>query len=369
MAFRDVIEKYSEFDFNSFCSSVTPDRVRAVLSKEQLTEMDFLSLLSSSSEQFLEEMAVRAHALTRKQHGNSVVIFTPLYISNFCDNRCAYCSFASQHSIERRHLGFDEIREEAVKIGKSGIRHILMLTGESRSMVSPEYLQTAVKILHENFSSVAVEIYPLSEQEYGQLISSGADGLTIYQETYNEPLYGRLHKGGPKGDYNFRVEAPERACRQGIRSVTVGALLGLYDWHSEAFFTGLHAAYLQKQFPSVEVSVSFPRLRPLAGEFNSGYQISDSQFVQIMTAMRNFLPSAGITISTRESESFRNSILPLGVTKMSAGSSTAVGAHSGKPSTTQFEIADSRDVDQMRADLLKLGFQPVMHDWNGNYVK
>lgn len=368
MSFDKVVSQYENFDFEKFCSSVTIDDVRSILKKKTISDLDFLSLLSDAAKNCLEEMAQRAVEETRKHFGNIIFIFTPLYISNHCENVCAYCSFARQHKINRRHLDFDEIRQEAENISKTGIRHILVLTGESKTTASVEYIRTAVAILSEYFSTVSIEIYPLDSDGYAELIGAGADGLTIYQETYNKPLYERLHKGGPKANYKFRIDAPERACEKGIRSVTVGALLGLYKWRSEAFFTAMHASYLQKKYPSVEVSVSFPRLRPLAGEFETDCIVNDKNFVQMMTAYRIYMPFSGITVSTRESEQFRNDILPLGVTKMSAGVSTAVGSHTESPSTTQFEIADPRSVDKMKADLKSMGFQAVMHDWNRKYV-
>ncbi len=368
MSFTEIIAKYENFDFNSWCEETTEQKVKHILSAKYISELDFLALLSPAAAGCLEEMAVKARELTLKRFGSTVIIFTPLYISNYCCNTCPYCSFAGQHRIKRRHLSIDEIRTEAEAIADLGIRHILLLTGESREKASIEYLEAAVNVLRKKFSSISIEVYPLTEQEYGRVIDAGVDGLTIYQETYNIPSYKELHRRGPKSDYEFRLLAPERGCRKGMRQVTVGALLGLYDWHSEAFFTGLHADYLQKQFPSVEVSVSFPRLRPLAGDFEVQYPVDDRRFVQIMTATRIFLNSAGITLSTRESREFRNAILPLGVTKMSAGTSTAVGGHTENPSTTQFEIADSRGVEQMKRDLQNMGYQAVMHDWNRGYL-
>jgi 2-iminoacetate synthase len=368
MSFLPLIDKYKNFDFTAYCNSVTKDKVKSVLAKQFLSEMDYLALLSDSASELLEDMAQRAHTLTQQHFGNVIFLFTPLYISNVCDNVCAYCSFAKQHHIHRRHLNFEEIRQEAENIAKKGIRHILVLTGESRRAVSIEYLEKAISIIKEYFSTVAIEIYALDENEYKTLVNAGVDGLTIYQETYNRDTYKILHTGGPKADYEFRLDAPDRACKSGVRAVTVGALFGLHEWRSEAFFTGLHAAHLQNRYTSAEVSVSFPRIRPLAGEFTTEHVLGDRQFVQLMTALRIYMPSAGITVSTRESESFRNSILPLGPTKMSAGVSTAVGGHSEDPSTSQFEISDTRSVEQMKADLVKRGFQPVMHDWNRNYV-
>ncbi|MGA2506322.1 MAG: 2-iminoacetate synthase ThiH [Chitinispirillaceae bacterium] len=369
MSFNSLINQYKNFNVGEFCASVTPGKIETILERDTLTEKDYLALLSDAAAPFLEPMARKADELTRRHFGNVVFIFTPLYISNYCDNSCAYCSFGRQQEIKRRHLSPDEIRAEAERISANGIRHILVLTGEARGRATPSYCEAAVRILRDYFSSIAVEIYPLTEEEYGGIIGCGADGLTIYQETYDEERYAVLHKGGPKQDYGFRLEAPERACRQGMRAVTVGALSGLSEPVKDAFFAGLHAAYLQKIFPDVEVSISFPRLRPLVADFRQGYEVNDCRLVQMMVAARLFLPFAGITLSTRESASFRNAALRLGVTRMSAGVSTAVGGRTSPEATPQFEIADTRTVDEVKRDLLDRGFQPVMHDWNGRYVR
>jgi 2-iminoacetate synthase len=368
LSFYNTIETYKTFDFDGFFRGVTRQKIESILAKDKLSDLDFLALLSNAAQIFLEPMAQKAYGITRMHFGKAIVLFTPLYISNLCENVCAYCSFARQHTIARKHLTFDEIREESRRIAESGIRHILVLTGESRGAAHMGYLTESVRIIRQEFSSVGIEIYPLTEEEYRGLIDQGVDGLTIYQEIYDESAYRRLHCGGPKEDYHFRLEAPDRAARQGVRGITVGALMGLGDARREAFFTGLHARYLQKTFPGVEISVSFPRIRPLAGDFVPPFPVSDAQFVQTLMAARIFLRNAGITLSTRESSHFRDSVLPLGVTKMSAGVSTAVGAHSSGPSTAQFEIADKRTVGDVKTDLLTMGFQPVMQDWNSHHV-
>jgi 2-iminoacetate synthase len=369
MSFLSTIDQYAQFDFAGFSASVTPDRIAAILSRKQIDEQDYLSLLSPAAAMFLEPMAQKAADLTRRHFGNVVFIFTPLYISNYCDNVCAYCSFGRQHTIRRRHMEIDEIKNESERIAAMGIRHILVLTGESRHHAPPAYLEAAVTVLRERFSSIAVEVYPLTGKEYSGLIASGIDGLTIYQETYNRERYHTLHQGGPKNDYVFRLDAPERACRAGIRTVTVGALLGIADPLTDSFFAALHAAWLQKRFPGVEVSLSFPRMRPLVADFAQAAMVSDCQFVQMILAARLFLPAAGITVSTRESAIFRNNLLPLGVTRMSAGVSTAVGGRSSEGETPQFEIADTRSVNELQRDLEERGFQPIMHDWNTAYCR
>jgi 2-iminoacetate synthase len=369
MSFYDTIKQYANFNFNAYCASVTPQQIEAILDKDKLVPLDYLALLSDSATAFLEPMAQKAHALTKKHFGNVIFIFTPLYISNHCDNGCPYCSFARQHRIARSHLSFEKIRQEAEAIAETGMRHILVLTGESRSMASPEYVREAVSIIRDSFSSVSIEVYPMSQEEYSALVAFGTDGLTMYQEVYNEARYHELHRGGPKDNYLFRLDAPGRAALAGVRSVTVGALMGLFEPSSEAFFAGLHAQYMQKTHPSVEPSVAFPRLRPMVREFEPYCSVSDRLYVQTLLAARLFLPRCGITVSTRESKQFRNAIAPLGVTKMSAGVSTAVGGHAhGSVSTAQFDIADTRSLTEMKADLAALGFQPVLHDWNSDFL-
>jgi 2-iminoacetate synthase len=366
MPFTDILKKYEKFDFDAFCAGVTASQAERVIDKARLTELDYLTLLSpaAAAPQILEMTARRARDITKSRFGDVILLFTPLYVSNICDNRCLYCSFARQNKIKRRHLSLDEVGTEAQRIAATGLRHILMLTGESRKAAPAEYLRDCVSVLREHFSSISIEVYPLDEREYSELVGAGADGLTIYQETYDRAVYASLHEGGPKADFEYRLLAPERGCAAGMRGATVGALLGLARPLRDAFFSGLHARYIADRHPSAEVSASFPRIRPQAGEFKPDFIVDDRTFVQYMTAFRLFMPSAGITVSTRESAAFRDAILPLGPTKMSAGVSTAVGEASGRASDAQFEIADGRSVDEMRKNLLSKGFQPVIVDWN-----
>jgi 2-iminoacetate synthase len=368
MSILDVLNQHRAFDIPSFLASCDATRVERVLAKSRLDEKDFLTLLSPAAAGLLERLAERAHELTRRHFGQVVQLFTPLYISNVCENRCRYCSFSAEYAIVRKHLSIDDIRAEAGAVSATGMRHILLLTGEARRVATPEYLADAVRAVKAFFSSVAIEVYPLTEEEYGALVTAGVDCLTIYQEVYDEAVYRRLHAGGPKSDYGFRLQAPERAARRNIHAVTIGALLGLADFRTESFACALHLGYLRKAFPGLEVSVSLPRIRPLVGDFPIEHPVTDREFVQLLTAYRIAFPTIGITVSTREAAPFRDAILPMGVTKMSAGVSTAVGGHTGKSATGQFEIADTRSVDEMKADLLRMGYQPVMHDWSHRLV-
>lgn len=370
MSFYQQIEKYKSFNFNEYFHSLTPDHISSILSRDRIGDLDYLALLSPAAAPMLEQMAQKAQALTRRHFGNVIFIFTPLYISNVCENACPYCSFGRQQRIARRHLSMEEIKAEAAIIRASGIRHILVLTGEARQTATPEYIGGAVRILRDYFSSIALEVYPMRDTEYGMLVDAGVDGLTLYQETYDEARYHALHRGGPKDDYRFRLDAQERACRGGVRSVTAGALLGLHNPETDVFFAGLHVAWLQCEFPSVEVSIAFPRMRPLVAEFKKESDVDDRAYIRFLCATRLFLTTAGITLSTRESAAFRDSCLSLGVTRMSAGVSTAVGGHTAEgDETPQFEISDTRSVDEVRSGLLRRGYQPVMHDWNSGYAR
>jgi 2-iminoacetate synthase len=364
MSFYDTCLRIQKLDLGKRFAAASTEDVQRVLQKSSIGENDFLTLLSPAAESFLEGMAQKAHHLTVRQFGKTILLFTPMYLSNFCTNRCLYCGFNISNRISRKQLTLDEVEAEAKAIASTGLKHILILTGDARKIASIHYLKDCIRILSRFFSSISIEIYALETLEYAELIDAGIDALTIYQETYNQSLYKELHTKGPKTDYRFRLDAPERACIAGIRSVNIGALLGLDDWRMEAFFTGLHAEYLQRFFPEVEVSISLPRMRPHAGDFQPGNIASDKNLVQIMIASRLFMPRAGITISTRESEVFRNNILKLGVTKMSAGSSTKVGGHTiSENDTGQFDICDHRTVAEMKELILSKGYQPIFKDW------
>jgi len=365
MVFTDILRKHQQHPFEQRLASIDAARVEAVLQKDKFTPEDLPVLLSEPAGAFLEPMAQKAAALTRKHFGSVICLFTPLYISNYCRNSCPYCSFSNTFSINRRQLTVEELEREARAISDNGMRHILVLTGEAPQVATYAYIEQSLSVIARYFSATGIEMYPLTEEQYGNLIAAGyVDSLTLYQETYNEELYYSIHARGPKKDFAYRLEAIDRACRKNIRSVTIGALLGLDDFRREAYFTALHAQYLQKQYPEVEIALSFPRIRPLVSAFVPRYPVSDKQLVQIITAFRLVFPTAGITLSTRESAQFRDGVMPLGITRVSAGVSTAVGGHTERPSTTQFEIADHRSVEEMKVDLLKNGFQPVMHDWN-----
>lgn len=361
--------------FETVCPErVTENDVRKTLAADRIGERDFLILLSPAAENYLEPIARRARDETIRHFGRTMQLFTPLYLANFCTNRCVYCGFNTNRNIPRQMLTLDEVEAEAKAIAATGLRKILALTGDAPAKTGARYLADCVKVLARHFSSVAVEVPSMTVEEYALVTLAGADGMTMFQETYNEPLYLALHPAGPKRDFAFRLDAPQRAIMGGMRSVNLGALLGLDDWRRDMFFTGLHAAFLQERYPGHEVAVSLPRMRPCGEkpttreerEF-SAREVSDRHFVQCLLAFRCFMPQAGITLSTREPASLRDKLIPLGVTRISAGVCTAVGGHAAvtdaEDREPQFDISDPRSVDEMVEVLETLGYQPVFTDW------
>jgi 2-iminoacetate synthase len=364
MSFYEVMKGFQEYDFEELTANRTRYAVERILSKDHLQDSDFLMLLSPAAGLMLEQMAEKAHRLASMHFGKAVLLFTPMYLSNYCVNGCIYCGYNAGNRISRRKLTLDEVEQEAQTIAQTGLRHILILTGESRKHSPLEYIADCVNILKKYFSSISIEVYPLETHEYQALIQEGVDGLTVYQEAYDEKVYADIHAFGPKKNYRFRLDAPERGCLAGVRTVNIGALLGLHNIISEFFFTGLHAKYLQDKYPAAEISVSLPRMRPHAGCYAPKYNVTDREMVQMITALRLFIPRVGITVSTRESAWLRDNLIPLGVTKMSAGSSTEVGGHSLEDSGEgQFQISDGRSVGEIREMLYAKGYQPVFKDW------
>ncbi len=350
--------------YQSLSLTAAKEAVEEALQKERLTPHDFAALLSPAAEAYLEAMAQKAHRLTVQHFGRTILLYTPLYLSDYCSNRCLYCGFSSQQRIPRHHLQLAQVEAEGKAIAASGLRHILLLTGDAPKLASLDYLSDCLKALRPHFASLALEIYALDKEGYQRLAAAGADQMTMYQETYDPVRYAEVHPAGPKRDYHFRLAAPEAACQAGLRGVNLGALLGLSaDWRRDAFFTALHAHYLLQRYPEVDISLSFPRLRPHGGSFRAAADVSDRNLVQFILASRLFLPRSGMTLSTRESADLRNHLLPLGITKMSAGVSTAVGGHTGTGENGQFEIADRRSVAEMCRSLREHGYQPVMKDW------
>ncbi len=351
----------------------TAKDVRAALEHETCTIEDFKALISPAAEPFLEQMAERARRETSKHFGNTVYLFTPLYIANYCENYCVYCGFNCYNHINRMKLTMEQIEKEMKVIADSGMEEILILTGESRGQSPVEYIGEACKLARKYFRMVGLEIYPVNTDEYHYLHECGADYVTVFQETYDTDKYETLHLMGHKRVWPYRFDAQERALRGGMRGVAFSALLGLSDFRKDALASALHVYYLQRKYPHAEMSLSCPRLRPIINNDKiNPLDVHEKQLCQIICAYRIFLPFVGITVSSRESASFRDGIVKIAATKVSAGVSTGIGDHDSKyngkeneepQGDEQFEINDSRSLDKMYQDIAEEGLQPVLNDY------
>ena len=344
--------------------AATAAQVRQALQKTHLRPEDFSALLSPAAAPFLEQMADQAQRVTRRQFGNSIQVFTPLYLANHCENHCIYCGFNSHNPIQRARLDSGEIEAEMRAIASTGLREILLLTGESRAMSDLAYIGQACQIARRHFKVVGLEVYPMNVEGYAHLHACGADYVTVFQETYNPERYGTLHLAGPKRVFPYRFYAQERAILGGMRGVGFAALLGLDDFRKDAFSAGLHAYLLQRKYPQAEIALSCPRLRPIINNDKiNAKNVHEAQLLQCILAYRLFLPFANITISTREGELFRDNAIKLGASKISAGVSVGIGGHQEKAKgDEQFEIADGRSVQEVYDAILGQDLQPVMSD-------
>lgn len=364
-----VLAHMEAYDYEKYGS----EDVRAALDHEHCSIEDFKALLSPAAEPYLEEMAQRARLETSKHFGNTVYLFTPLYIANYCENYCVYCGFNCYNQINRMRLNEEQIEREMQVIAQSGMEEILILTGESRAKSDVNYIGEACRLARKYFRMVGLEVYPMNTEEYRYLRECGADYVTVFQETYDRETYEKMHLLGHKRVWPYRFESQERALMGGMRGVAFSALLGLADFRKDALATALHVYYLQRKYPHAEMSLSCPRLRPIINnEKINPLDVREKQLCQILCAYRIFLPFAGITVSSRESEGFRNGIVKIAATKVSAGVSTGIGDHeskytgkeSGAPEgDEQFEINDNRSFDKMYQDIAKEGLQPVLNDY------
>jgi len=359
---------------NSYDPSVYTARdVRAALDREHCTIEDLKALLSPAAEPFLEEMALRARDETGKHFGNTVYLFTPLYIANYCENHCVYCGFNCHNPISRMRLTPEQIEKEMEVIASSGMEEILILTGESRFYSDVTYIGEACKLARKYFRMVGLEIYPVNTEEYRYLHECGADYVTVFQETYDRDRYGELHLQGHKRIWPYRFDAQERALRGGMRGVAFSALFGLSDFRKDALASALHAYYIQRKYPQAEISLSCPRIRPIVNDCGiEPLPVSEKDLCQILCAYRIFLPYVGITVSSRESKAFRDGIVKIAATKVSAGVSTGIGDHESKytgkekdeaQGDEQFEINDGRSLEAMYSDMAEEGLQPVLNDY------
>lgn len=375
--------------------NATAASVRAALQKDQPALADFAQLISPAAGESLEELCRRSQALTRQRFGKVIRLFAPLYLSNECVNNCAYCGFSRDNPILRVTLSVEEVVREARALAVQGFRNILLVAGEHPKFVSNGYMADCVRALHEFVPSLSLEVGPMATEDYRPLVAAGADGLVVYQETYDRDIYAAMHTAGPKRDFNWRLETPERAYAAGFRRLGIGALHGLAEWRREALAVAAHAAFLLRHCWKAQVTISLPRLRPCAGEFQPLTHMSDRELVQLVCALRLLLPDAGLVLSTREPAKLRDGLIPLGVTMISAGSHTEPGGYTGAGkekihhtergrivelasgasewattagratnATGQFEIADERSPEEMSTLIRSLGYEPVWKDWD-----
>lgn len=363
----DILDKVLNYVENYNYETYTEADVKRALSHERKTPEDFAALLSPAALPLLEEIAQCAKVEKERYFGNSVAMFTPLYIANYCENYCIYCGFNCHNKIKRAQLNTEEIEQEMAAIAKSGLQEILILTGESRSKSTVEYTGEACKIARKYFRVIGLEIYPVNADEYAYLHKCGADYVTVFQETYNSDKYETLHLAGHKRIFPYRFYAQERALKGGMRGVGFGALLGLDDFRKDAFATGMHGWLLQKKYPHGEIAFSCPRLRPIINNDKiNPMDVHEKQLLQVVCAYRLFMPFASITVSTRECERVRDNLMKIAANKISAGVSTGIGEHveeMADKGDEQFEISDTRSVEQVYEDLEKLNLQPVMADY------
>lgn len=358
---QQVLAARSAYDENTY----TEADVKQALLQEHLTPEGFAALLSPAAAPLLEQLAHRAQAETRRHFGNAVNLFTPLYIANYCENYCIYCGFNCQNKIKRARLTAAEIEQEMQAIAAQGLEEILLLTGESPAMSDVRYIGDACRLARRYFRVVGLEVYPMDSADYAYLHQCGADFVTVFQETYDPDKYGQLHLGGRKRIFPYRFNAQERALRGGMRGVGFAALLGLDDFRRDALATGLHAYLLQRKYPQAEIAFSCPRLRPIINNDQiNPKDVHERQLLQIICAYRIFLPFASLTISSRESARFRDNVVGLAATKISAGVDVGIGGHSKESKgDEQFLIDDGRTVREICNMLTSRGLQPVASEY------
>lgn len=368
MGFLHVLESWPRNRVEQLIEAAGPQDVDRALAREHLSLEDLAALLSPQAVPHLEEMARLAHRLTRRHFGRTIGLYVPIYLSNICTADCTYCFFAVQSGAPgaRHTLTPGEIRRECETLAGHGFQTVLLLTGDAPQATPVDYLAQAVAIAREYFASVSVEVYALSEAEYRRLVAHGLEGVTLYMETYDRDTYAQVHRRGRKRDFGWRLDAIERAGQAGARRLSIGALLGLYDWRLEGFWTALHARHLQKECWQSAIAVSFPRLRNAPPRHSIFYPLSDRDLVQLMLALRLFLPEVGFNLSTRERAGLRDRLIPLGVTMMSAGSSTRPGGYAGGGEETlaQFDTEDRRPPAEVAEAIRRAGYDPVWKDFD-----
>lgn len=362
--FKEVFDQHTWEDVSASIYAKTANDVERALGKTRRDLEDFKAMISPAAAPYLEQMAQLSNRITQKRFGQTVQLYAPLYLSNECQNICTYCGFSYDNKLRRKTLTGVEILQEAEYLKQQGFEHILLVTGEATKTVGVEYMRDAIRLLRPHFANISIEVQPLEEDEYKILADEGLYAVLVYQETYHKDNYKDYHPKGKKSNFDYRLATPDRLGNAGIHKIGLGVLIGLEDWRTDNFFTALHVNYLEKNFWQTKYSISFPRLRPAEGLIEPKVVISDKELVQLICAWRIFNEEIELSISTRENEVFRNNVIRLGATTMSAGSKTNPGGYAVEPeSLEQFEIDDSRSVAEVKQMIERSGYKPVWKDW------
>lgn len=365
MDFKELFDNHNWDEIKSSIYSKTAKDVESAMASGKRTLEDFKALISPAAVPYLEQMAQLSNALTKKRFGKTIQMYAPMYLSNECNNICTYCGFSLDNKVKRKTLIEKEILQEVEVIKKNGFNHILLVTGESNHTVHVDYFKKAIELIKPQFANISIEVQPLEIDEYKILHEAGVYSVLVYQETYHQDVYKTYHPKGKKSNFYYRLETPDRLGISGIHKIGLGVLLGLEDWRTDSFFCALHLEYLQKKYWQTKFSISFPRMRPAEGIIEPNVIVGDKELVQLICAYRLLNEEVELSISTRESEKFRNNIIPLGVTSMSAGSKTNPGGYAVEPeSLEQFEISDERSAGQIAELITKSGYEPVWKDWD-----
>ncbi|MEO4006825.1 2-iminoacetate synthase ThiH [Flavobacterium sp. CAU 1735] len=366
--FKSVFETYDWNTIQAKIYQTQADRVEQALANTKRNLDDFIALISPAAQPYLEQMAQISHNLTKKRFGKTIQMYAPMYLSNECQNICTYCGFSFDNKLKRRTLTATEITQETVVLKEMGFDHVLLVTGEANYTVNIDYFLKAIAQIKPDFSNISVEVQPLSETEYQQLHDAGVYSVLVYQETYHRDVYKQYHPKGKKSNFDFRLETPDRIGTAGIHKIGLGVLLGLEDWRTDSFFNALHLDYLQRTYWQSKFSVSFPRLRPAEGIIEPNFIMDDRDLTQLICAYRLWNEDLELSISTRENERFRDNIIPIGVTSMSAGSKTNPGGYAVDPqSLEQFETSDERPANIIAQIIATKGYEPVWKDWDNSY--
>ncbi len=368
MSFTEIFSNTNWDEIKSSIYAKTARDVEHALSSKKRNLEDFKALISPAAEPYLEQMAKQSHELTKKRFGKTIQLYTPMYLSNECNNICTYCGFSFDNKIKRKTLTDAEILQEVAYLKEKGFNHILLVTGEANQTVHMTYFKHVMELIRNEFANISIEVQPLDTDEYAELHEAGVYSVLVYQETYHQDVYKAYHPKGKKSNFNYRLDTPERCGDAGIHKIGLGVLLGLEDWRTDSFYCAMHLDFLQRKYWQTKYSISFPRMRPAEGIIEPNVVVGDKELVQLLCAYRLLNEDVELSISTRESENFRNHVIPLGVTTMSAGSKTNPGGYVVEPeSLEQFEISDERSVEEISELIRNAGYEAVWKDWDRSF--